>query len=246
MTKYGSDDVFLLFSGFDISGDTFELQQVKEALLEATHGFGDAWEEQSAVGVKTGGVNHRSFYDDATGATNEALFGGMGFNRPMLAGLEGNAQGKKCIAFNPMQRNYVRSPARGELHKVSAEYLSHQKISEAEIIQSLAAQTAAGAGSDGSLDNGAQSTSGGTAYLEITALDLDGYTSVTIQLEESSDNGAGDPWTQVGSAFTAATARGGARIEISGTIERYTRATVTWNGAGTSPSVTYIVALERD
>jgi len=243
MAKYGQSDVFVLVDGYDISGDTFELTPEIEALLEQTDGFGDSWEEQTAVGVKRATVSHRSFYDDADDATSDALVGSEGTARVFTAGIEGNAQGKKTIASNGiLQRRVARTPARGELHKISAEY-EGAKMEDAKIIQSLAAESGAGATSDGSHDNSASSANGGTAYLQATDLTLGGYTSITVELEHSANDAT---WVTL-VAFTAVTAAPFAEAKaVAGTIDRYVQTTLTLNGAGSSESITLLTALARD
>lgn len=147
-----------------------------------------------------------------------------------------------------VQAQYSRLPARGELTKVSANYSTTGEIDEPNIVQILAAQTSGGAGSSGALDNTASSANGGAAYLQITGLTLGGYTSVSIVLQHSSDNGVGDPFVQIGSAFANATTTGAQRVRIADgtTVKRYLRAFVTWNGAGSGQSVTYCVAFARN
>ena len=100
MAKPGSSDVFLLIDGYDLTGDTFELEMVKEALTELTHGFGDAWEESLPTNIKSGGVTQRSFYDDETDGTSDALVGSEGTSRVLLAGVEGKTPGKKAVGFS--------------------------------------------------------------------------------------------------------------------------------------------------
>lgn len=252
MAKYGQGSVFLLVDGYNISGDTFEMEKIKEAAVEQTDGFGDTWVERTATGIKSGGITHRCFYDDAALATNAALVAGVGVSRVLLAGLEGNVQGRKCVGFEgAMQTKFVRNPVRGELHKCSAEYLNNGDIDEPKIIQVLAAQGSTGTGSSGSLDNAAGSSNGGVAYLEVTGLTLGGYTSVTVVLQQSSDNGGADPFSAlvtftnvVGSTPGSTWAQ---RIEVAPatTVERYLRASITFNGAGSGQSITYTVAFER-
>lgn len=251
MAKRGSPDVFLLVDGYNISGDTIEMEQIKETLPpERTDGMGDSWTEYTHVGIKGGGINHRCLYDDAALATNAALTGSIGISRILLAGYEGNTKGQKCSAFQgAMETKIARMATRGELHKISAEYLTNGAIDEPTIIQVLAAQSAAGAGSSGSSDNGAGTSNGGVFYVQVPALTLGGYTSVTIVLQHSSDNGGADPWaTLVGCTITSTSAPDKARVEVAAgtTVDRYLRANVTWNGAGSGQSVTYVVAFQRN
>lgn len=241
MAKYGQDDVFVLVDGYDISGDTFELTPEIESLLEQTDGFGDSWVEQSAVGVKQATVAHRSFYDDADDATSEALVGTEGTARIFTAGVEGNTQGKQAIVSNGiLQRRVARTAARGEFHKISAEYAG-AAMEEATIIQPLAAESGDGATSGGSFEE--VDATNGKAYLQVTDLTLGGYTSVTIELEDSDD----DTTFATLAAFTNVAVAPFAEVKaISGTIEQFVQTVLTWNGAGSGESITLLTALVRD
>ena len=94
-----------------------------------------------------------------------------------------------------------------------------------------------------SRDFGVGSTAFGLqAYLHVFALT---GTSVTVKLQESSDNGAGDAWADVtGGAFTAATGITAERIQTSRTqtVERYLRVVTT----GTFTNAQFAVAVARN
>jgi len=80
------------------------------------------------------------------------------------------------------------------------------------------------------------------AYLHVFALT---GTSVTVKLQESSDNGVGDTWTDVvGGAFTAATGVGAQRIETARnqSVERYLRVVTT----GTFTNAVFAVSAVRN
>lgn len=86
------------------------------------------------------------------------------------------------------------------------------------------------------------STFGLQAYLQVFAVT---GTSVTVKLQESSDNGGADAWADVtGGAFTAATGIGAQRIQTSRTqtVERYLRAVTT----GTFTSATFALMVVRN
>ena len=103
-------------------------------------------------------------------------------------------------------------------------------------LTALAAQTATGNGT--SQDNSAATTSGAVAHLHITA--VSGTTpSMTVIVQHSTNNST---WTTLGS-FSAATAVGSQTLQISGTVNRYVRASFTISG--TDPSFTTLVALAR-
>lgn len=94
-----------------------------------------------------------------------------------------------------------------------------------------------------SLDLGTGSTAFGLqAYLHVFALT---GTSVTVKLQESSDNGVGDAWADVtGGSFTAATGISAQRLETgrTQTVERYLRVVTT----GTFSNARFAVAVARN
>jgi hypothetical protein len=80
------------------------------------------------------------------------------------------------------------------------------------------------------------------AYLQVFAFT---GTSVTVKLQESSDNGVGDAWADVtGGAFTAATGITAERIQTgrTQTVERYLRVVTT----GTFTNAIFAVAVCRN
>ncbi|MEV0526050.1 hypothetical protein AB0I66_21675 [Streptomyces sp. NPDC050439] len=91
------------------------------------------------------------------------------------------------------------------------------------------------------LFNGA-SLFGLQAYLHVFAFT---GTSVTVKLQESSDNGVGDTWADVtGGSFSAATGVTSQRIETARgqTVERYLRAVTT----GTFSNAVFAVSVARN
>ncbi|MFD5631585.1 hypothetical protein [Streptomyces sp. NPDC127072] len=94
-----------------------------------------------------------------------------------------------------------------------------------------------------SLDLGTGSTAFGLQlYLHVFALT---GTSVTVKLQESGDNGAGDAWADVtGGAFVAATGISAQRIQTgrTQTVERYLRVVTT----GTFTNAKFAVAVNRN
>jgi hypothetical protein len=94
-----------------------------------------------------------------------------------------------------------------------------------------------------SVDFGTGSTAFGLqAYLHVFAFT---GTSVTVKLQESSDNGAGDAFADVtGGAFTAATGITSQRIATASgqTVERYLRIVTT----GTFSNATFAVSVARN
>ena len=244
MAKYGPNDVAVLVHGHAITNNTLVLEAEVEAVLEeGTHGFGVAWVESEDVGVRKWSASLEGHYDDDDGQTEDAFVGHEGADRVVALGIEGNAQGKKCLCGIAITSKVVRKAGRGQLSKISAEFMGDGVLSDAVIVQSLAAESGAGATSDGSLDNSASSSAGGTGYLQVTDLALGGYTSVTVKIQDSPDDSA---WTDL-ITFTAVTADDFAQaVAVTGTVDRYLRVELTLNGAGSGESITLLVAFERD
>jgi hypothetical protein len=243
MAKRGPDEAFLLVGGYDLGQDSHSLNYSKTATLEETTAFGDTFVENSYVGIVRGTVTQEGYYDDADNRSSEALAAKSGTSRAMVVALAGNAQGRLCAGISgAMQSTFGRGANRNELTKVSATFESNGAIEEGVILQSLAAESGAGATSDGSYDHGAAATRS-AAYLQVTELALGGYTSITVKVQESSDDGAGDAWADI-ATFTVVTAESvGERIAIATSVERYTRVTLTLNGSGSSESITMLVAI---
>ena len=93
-----------------------------------------------------------------------------------------------------------------------------------------------------SIDDGASTAFGLSAYLHVFAFS---GTSVTVKLQESSDDGAGDAWADVtGGGFTAATGITSQRIATASnlTVERYLRVVTT----GTFSNAQFAVNIVRN
>lgn len=101
MSLYGPVSAFLLVGGRNISGDTFNLEETVESVLEETHGLGEAWEESLPVGLgritldAAGGI-----YDDRVGGIMEALQS-KGTTKQLLGyGMSGTAVGAEVVMID--------------------------------------------------------------------------------------------------------------------------------------------------
>ena len=249
MAKYGSDDAFILVDGYDLSGETIELSQSEETLDEETHGFGDKWTEVAGTGVFRGDLTQRAFYDDAARSTEAAFVDHVGENQVLIAGVEGNEKGRDAVCFfGSVQRNVARQPERGLFTKIAAAYRSSGPVDEAIIIQSLGDHPAVGAGvaPDGSIRLGDATANGGRLYIAVTDIDLRGGSDIEIKVQHSSDNGATDPWADLGPAASIRSAPFAAALEFTGSVEEFVRVYISPSGTGAGATITAIVALKRD
>lgn len=243
MGRRGPSEVLLLVGGYDIGVLSHSLDINKSILIEETTNFGVGDTEAASVGIKRADIALTAYYDDDDNKTSEALVGNEGTERVLVAGVSGNVQGRSMVGWKgATQMNSARSANRTELTKIATGFESSGDIEEGVIIQALVADAGDGATPDGSWDH-VEAATRLAAYLQVTELTLGGYDSVTVKIQESSSDGGGDPFADK-VTFTNITADTTAeRIAIGSSVEQYTRVTLTWNGTGSSESVTLLVAI---
>lgn len=245
MARYGSNEIaFVLLGGYSIAGALSDLEATTEALLEETTTLGDAWVEQSPVGLQRAQLTLRGFYDDAQAGINAALAEQSGARRVLCYGVEGNTIGKRFVGFaGAMQARYVRIATRGELHKARGEFAGAGVVEEGRIVHPLGAETAASGDTTGTpVDDGAASAAGGAAYLQVSGLVLGGYTSATVRIRHSADNITYADLVTFGAVTAAPAAE---RLVVAGTVQRYLAAAWTFNGTGSGPSITFMAGFHR-
>lgn len=237
MAKRGSDKAFLYVDGYNLGSDLTDFALKKSAATEETTTLGDTWEEHESVNLKNGELTAQGFYNDAL--SDVVLNEQQGTQPVVCAGLDGDTAGEEFTGLAGMQADYNRTQQRGQFHKITTMIRGNGQIDEGVILKALAAVTAAGQSS--SHDNSASSSDGAVGYLQVTAIDLDGYDDWTVKIEHSADNSTfADLIT-----FAAVTAVGAERKTASGTVNRYTRTDHALGGSGTSPSLTYFCGISR-
>lgn len=241
MTRYSSADVaFLLVGGMDVLGDSTDLEDTREAILESTLVLGADWDTHEAVGVKRYTLSQQGFYNDAANRSNAALVS-PGASKVLCFAPEGGAAGKPLVASPLVQATYVRQISRGALHKANATYQSEAGHDEGVILHALEAETADGNSEADAVDGGAGTTDGAVLYLQVTALDLDGYDDVSINVLHSTDN---NTFTLLGS-FADVAAIGAQRVVVAGAVNRYLAVEWEFNGSGSTPSITFMAGAAR-
>jgi hypothetical protein len=95
-------------------------------------------------------------------------------------------------------------------------------------------------GTGGTFTRG-KTNNGGTGYLEMTALTLGGYTSVTVVHRHSDDDVTyADLLT-----FTTRTTIGAQRVAVAGAVRRHLAQSIAFVGAGSGASCTYATGFAR-
>jgi hypothetical protein len=233
--------------GYDISGDVVAVDELSggPALLDQCTGI-DKLAYERIGGQITGKQKLTTWFNPSAGQAHKRLSGlpttdvqGQYWHRTALA------RPVHCIVGKQLNYDGTRAEDGSFTHESDIE--SNGFGAE------WATGLTAGKRTDGSATNGTgvdfasgtfsgSSTFGLQAYLQVFAFT---GTSVTVKLQESSDNGAGDAWADVtGGAFTVASGITFERIQTSRTqtVERYLRAVTT----GTFSNAVFAVAVVRN
>jgi hypothetical protein len=226
--------------GYDLSGDVSAIDNAGSPrnLLDATALNASAHER--LVGLSDGNISVSSWFDDASEQEHAAYSGLLTTNRIVLWAF-GATRGDVAAGLVAKQMNYDGSRGADGSLALSVESLGASGVPlEWGNTLTTGKETHASAGSSTSRDDGASTSAGMAAYLEI--VDCDSGTP-TVQIQESSDNGVGDSWTNVVtfSSVGYASAPTAERLTMSGTVKRYLRVTTT----GTFSNLDFCVATRR-
>lgn len=148
----------------------------------------------------------------------------------------GDAAGARGKGLDCDATSYeIDSPVDG----LSTFALEAQSSVGSEAVKSHRAHGTVTASEDGSaVDNAASSADGGVAYLHVTSVD-----GTTPTLDAKIQDSADDTTYVDLVAFSQATAKGAQRVEVAGTVDRYTRSVLTVGG--TAPSFGVQVGFGR-
>ncbi|WP_405531499.1 hypothetical protein OG592_26985 [Streptomyces avidinii] len=232
----------LYIAGYDVSGDINSLSAIGggPAALEVT-GI-DKLAFERIGGLRDGRIEFVSFFNPATDRAHDRL-SALPTADELVTYCRGTVLGSPAANLIGKQIDYA--PTRADDGALTFAVQAQANGYGLE----WCTQLTAGMRTDGSATNGTGvdfgtgSTSFGLqAYLHVFAFT---GTSVTVKLQESSDNGVGDAWADVtGGGFTAATGITSQRIETARgqTVERYLRAVTT----GTFSNAVFAVSVCRN
>ena len=225
--------------GYDLSGDVAAINNASSPreLLDSTALNASAHER--IMGLTDGNLAVNSWFNDST-EQEHAAFKGLPTTDRIVTWAFGATRGDVAACLVSKQINYDGS--RGSDGSLSFTIDSQANGVGLDWCETLTTgkETHSSAGSSTSRDDGAATSAGMVAYLEIVDCDS-GTPTVTIQ--QSSDNGSSDAFATVLS-FTAvgyASAPTAERITVSGAVERYLRITTT----GTFSNLDFIVSTRR-
>lgn len=231
----------LFVDGYDLSGDAGAITGISTPVQTLPSTGINKSANERLFGLRDGALAFMSYWNDAAGQAHPALSTLPTADR-IVTYLRGTTLGNPAASINAKQIGY--DPTRGNDGSLT---INVQAVANGFALE-WGRQLTAGVRTDTAATNGtgvdflASSTFGLQAYLQVRAFT---GTSVTVKIQESSDNGVGDAWADVvGGAFTAATGRGAQRIATATnlTVERYLRVVTT----GTFSNAEFVVMVVKN
>ena len=230
----------LLVAGYNLSGDIGSLGRIGggPAPLEVTGIDKSAFERIG--GLRDGAIEYSAWFNPSSSRAHERL-SALPTSDQVVTYLRGTTLGNAGACLVGKQIDYA--PSRGDdgslTIAVSALANGYGLEWGTQLTAGVRADTSATNGD--SVDFGAAGSHGLQAYLHVTAFT---GTSVTVKLQQSSDDGDSDSWADVtGGSFSAATGVTSQRIATTSglAVERYLRVATTGTFSAASFSVVVVV-----
>lgn len=229
MATYGSPDVFVLVGGYSLAAYSGEFSDKVDALIDDKTPLGVSDLAFGYVGMRQAELKQAGWFDDTADAAHTALGGNEGVSRVLSWGVEGNVRGNTFAGYaGAMQIDYERILSVKGFTRSRATYHGTGQVDQGGIIlQPFAAQTATYDTKATPVDNGALTSNGGAAYLQVGA--YSGLTNVVVKIQHSVDASA---WVDLVTFTTVTSGRQAQRVVVAGTVNRYLSITSTKTGTG--------------
>lgn len=241
MAKSSGFGVRLYLQGRDLSGDVGSIGTIRSSLNPLDVTGLDKTAMERIAGLRDGEITFNNFFNPAEGASFEYLSTLPTTNVLALVTFGLNA-GDPVVALTAKQVNYDWSRSQDGAFLGTVQLLAASGVPLEYGLLLMAKGTHASATDETGIDFGAQTTAGAIGYLQ--HFDADSGT-VEYDLEDSSDSTDGDDgtWANLGAFSDVATpyAPIAERIEISGTVERWVRASTN----GTFTNAVFAAAFRR-
>ena len=234
----------LYVSGYDLSGDIGSLSSIRggPSTLNVTgiNKFG----YERVGGQRSGSIEYSAFFNPSIGQAHARL-SLLPTTDQILTYCRGTLLGSPAACLTSKQVNYDPDRSKDGDFKFGVQALSNGFGIEWGKQLTAGKRTDGGATNGTGVDHVASSAFGLQAYLQVFAFT---GTDATIKIQESSDNGGGDAFTDVvGGAFTQVTTSPVfERIATAAiTVERYLRV-ITTTVSGFSNLVFSVVVIKND
>lgn len=244
MGKYLGNNCRLYINGYEIGSIVESISPNPEIELHPYAVMDDSGGYHQLRGLHKDTLEIDGLFDDNYQGVLASLRGsdtGYGVLIPF-----GTSAGCTGLAHNEVKLSDLKMNAVvTDINRITAKLLvENAHFDDITVISAFDTKTASGEGS--SLDAGAGSTDGASAYLQITSLGAD--ETLEVKIQESSDDGDTDAWSDLITFTTldgAVATRTAEKKTVSGTVEQYIR--VVWTFSGSSPYAgSFIVGWKRN
>lgn len=230
----------ILIDQFDVSAYFMGSDESAEVDLPPTTTYGASAVRRQVVGLKDGTMSLQGYHDTVAGGSQAVLASIYGSSAASVVTKfpEGYGTiGNPAYMLSAREKSLKSgSPVDGVV-PISSELTADGGIDVAGKVQKTLAATTT-TGNSTSIDNVAVSTTnGGVGHIHATA--ISGTPTLDAVIADSADDAS---YATI-LTFAQLTAAGKQRVEITGTVRRYTREQHTVGGV--SPSITYAVAFAR-
>jgi hypothetical protein len=233
----------LYVAGYDLSGDIGSLSSISGSVSPLVVTGIDKSAYERIGGRRDGSMSFMAYFNPTALTGEHARLSTLPTADVIVSYFRGTALGGASANIVAKQVNYDPTRADDGSFTFAVEAQANGYGLEWGTSMTAGMRTDTTATNGTSVDFGTGSTAFGLqAYLHVFAFT---GTSVTVKLQESSDNGAGDAFADVtGGGFTAATAITSQRIATAAgqTVERYLRVVTT----GTFSSAVFAVSVNRN
>jgi hypothetical protein len=228
----------VLYDEFDFSSYFNEASASRSVETAETTTFSKS-AKTYIVGLADGTLSLNGLFEGSADATDEEISAVIGTDNSAVisVGVTGSlAIGQRVLSLTGELTSYEISSPVGDVVSITSEFQSDEGIGSAVSLHALSAETAGGNGS--SVDNSASSSNGGFGSLHVTANTMNN--NMVFKVQHSTDNST---WVDLITFSTVATTiKTAERKSVTGTVNRYVRAT--WTASGTG-SVTFHINFAR-
>jgi hypothetical protein len=233
----------LFVDGFNISGDVMALGAIGGGPEELDMTAIDKSGKERIGGLRDGRIEATSYFNDATTTGAEGAFevlSSLPTTDRIVTYCRGFSLGSPAANLVSKQANYDWERSEEGALTAETQFLPNAFGLDWGELYTAGLRTDTSATNGSSVDAGAASTFGLQMTVQLVAFT---GTSVTVKLQSSSDDGAGDAFSDVSGATTGAlTTVGASRVAVTGSLERYLRVVTT----GTFTVANFVVSVTRN
>lgn len=228
----------VMYNGSNLSSYFNDASMSQDVETAETTAFGDS-AKTYITGLKDGTMSMSGMFDGATDAIDAVLTSTLAASDADVATVvpAGLTAGNASFSAEVRETSYEISSPVSDVVAANLEVQATGGIDRGLLL--AGASTLSASATSGAINNVSSTSNGGVAYLHVTDNTRDG--SSTFKVQDSAD---GVTYADL-ITFTSvsASATGGERVAVTGTVDQYVRAEVV--PGGSSGSVTYTMAFAR-